>query len=62
MCTNNLDYNDIIVTTDDVEKAILSLNCKKSFGEDGIFAERLKYYSERPYSLFSLCKISLFVF
>ena len=58
MCTNNLDYNDVIVTPDDVEKAMKGLNCNKSFGVDGIFAERLKYSSERPYSLFSLCKIS----
>ena len=50
MCTNNFDYNYVIVTPDDVEKAIFSLNCNKSFGVDCMFAELLKYSSERPYS------------
>ena len=62
MCTNNLDYNDEIVTTDDVNKAIKGLNCNKTFGVDGLYAELLKYSSEHPYSLLSLFKISLFEF
>ena len=43
MRTSNFDYHDVIVTPDDVEKAIKGLNCNKSFGVYGIFAELLKY-------------------
>ena len=47
MCTNNLDYNDVIITPDDVEKAVKGPECKKSLRVDCLYAQLLKYSSER---------------
>ena len=59
MCINSLDYNDVIVMPDDVEKAVKGPECNKSWGVDCLYVELLKYSSKCLYSL--LCHIIIWI-
>lgn len=54
-------YNEIRVCSDEIKSAIKQLDLNKSCGWDGIYAEHLKYSSERLHYLLSLCITSFFV-
>ena len=50
-----LSYNDISISTYELEAAIKRLDCNKSCGLDGIYAEHIHYSSKRLLVLLSLC-------
>ncbi|ELU16585.1 hypothetical protein CAPTEDRAFT_97653 [Capitella teleta] len=50
-----------MVTEREAEKAILIFSCHKSCGVDGIYAEHLKYASQRHLLLLSMCISSFFL-
>ena len=52
-------YNDVVVSTDQLEDAIKKLDLNKACGLDGIYAEHLQYSSRRLLVLLSLCFTSL---
>lgn len=62
----NLEYdisycNEINVSIAEIEGAIKELDCNKSCGMDGIYAEHLKYCSNRILPLLAMCVSGLFV-
>ena len=57
----NCDINALKVTIDDIKNAIDKLDNNKTCGSDEIYAEHLKYSSEKLYPLLSICFTSLFV-
>ena len=57
----NYDFNALKVTIDDIQNAIKRLDNNKTCGSDEIYAEHLKYSSEKLYPLLSICFTSLFV-
>ena len=50
----NCSYNTMKVTINDIQDAINKLDCNKSCGADDIYAEHLKYASEKIYPLLSI--------
>ena len=58
----NAEYNDdIVVTTEEVVRAVQKLDTGKSSGLDGIFAEHLLHCSERLLSMLAECITGFFV-
>ena len=57
----NCDFNVLKVTVNDIQNAINRLDNNKTCGSDEIYAEHLKYSSEKLYPLLSICFTSLFV-
>ena len=58
----NAEYNDdIVVTTEEVVRAVQKLDTGKSSGLDGIFAEHLLHCSERLLSMLAVCITGFFV-
>ena len=55
------NYNNIKVSNFEIKDAIKSMDLNKSCGLDGIFAEHLKYASDKLIPLLSLCFSSLLV-
>ena len=55
------EYQDVKVTNQEIFEAIKSLDSNKTCGLDGIYAEHLKYASDRLIPLISMCFTSLFV-
>ena len=55
------EYNDVLVTSQEVEKAIRELDCNKSCGVDCIYTEHLLYSSNLLYKLLGLCMTSFMV-
>ena len=56
------EYNDdIVVTTEEVVRAVQKLDTVKSSGLDGIFAEHLLHCSERLLSMLAVCITGCFV-
>ena len=53
----NCSYDTMKVTMNDIQDAINKLDCNKSCGNDDIYAEHLKYASEKIYPLLSMCFI-----
>ena len=57
----NAEYNDdIVVTTEEVARAVQKLDTGKSSGLDGIFAEHLLHCSERLLSMLAVCITGFF--
>ena len=54
-------YQDIVVTIDELKYAISKLELNKTCGLDLIYAEHLKYASDRLLPLLSLCFTSMFI-
>ena len=54
-------FVDVLVTKDEIKSAIRELVCGKASGIDGIFAEHLKYSSDRFLVLLSICLTCFFV-
>ena len=54
-------FNDIKVTVKEVHEAVKKLDNNKSCGADSIYAEHLKYASEKLYPLLSMCLTGFFV-
>ena len=54
-------FDDLKVTIKDVSEAVNKLDCNKSCGADSIYAEHLKYSSEKIYTLLSICLTGFFV-
>ena len=54
-------YNMVKVSTNDVQEAIKKLDCNKSCGSDQIYAEHLKYASNKLLPLLSMCLTGFFV-
>ena len=52
---------EIIVSVEEIQKAIVSLDNNKSCGADNIYAEHLKYASTRVLTLLSLCMTGFLV-
>ena len=57
----NCLFDDVKVTINDVRDAVNKLDCNKSCGADDIYAEHLKYASEKIYTLLSMCFTGFFV-
>ena len=55
------DFNELKVTIQDIQNAIKRLDNNKSCGSDEIYAEHLKYCSDKIYPLLSICFTSFFV-
>ena len=53
--------NDMIVNCEEISKVINGLDCNKSCGLDGIYAEHLKHASSRVSVLLALCFTSCFI-
>ena len=54
-------FQDILVTIDELKYAITKLELNKTCGLDQIYAEHIKYASDRVLPLLSLCFTSMFV-
>ena len=52
--------NEVLVTAEEVKNAINKLDLNKTCGDDKIYAEHLKYSSERILPLLSICITSMF--
>ena len=57
----NCSFNELKVSIDEVRDAIQKLVLNKSCGSDNIYAEHIKYASERLIPLISMCFTSCFV-
>ena len=57
----NYEYSDVLVSSDEVEKAIKQLDNNKACGLDGVYAEHLKYSNKNLCHLLSLCITSCMV-
>ena len=57
----NTEYDSVKVCNSEIIDAIKSLDANKSCGLDGIYAEHLKYASDKLIPLLSLCFSGLFV-
>ena len=55
------EYNDVLVTSQEVEKTIRELDCNKSCGVDCIYTEHLLHSSNLLYKLLGLCMTSFMV-
>ncbi|CAL4058724.1 unnamed protein product [Meganyctiphanes norvegica] len=53
--------NEVTVTVDEVSRAIDKLDCNKTCGLDRVYAENLKYCSNRILPLLSLCITGFFI-
>ena len=58
---DNLDFNDLLVSKEEIVLAIKDLANNKSCGLDGIYAEHLKFASCHLVELLSLCFTSFFI-
>ena len=58
---DNLDFNDLLVSKEEIVLAIKGLENNKSYGLDGIYAEHLKFASCNLVELLSLCFTSFFL-
>ena len=54
-------FDDVKVSVDNIYEAVQKLDNNKSCGADGIYAEHLKYCSEKIYILLSMCLTGFFV-
>ena len=57
----NLEFKDVHIDSSEIESAIKRLDSNKACGLDGVSAEHLKYSSDRPHQLLSMCLTSFLV-
>ena len=53
-------HNEVVVTVDEIRRAITRLDLNKSSGADNVYAEHLKFSSDRILPLLSICITSMF--
>jgi len=55
LCNQIFYCNDIVVSNEDVVRAVKQLDMYKSCALDGLYAEHLKYYSNRVIPMIAMC-------
>ena len=57
----NTEFKDVLIDSSEIESAIKRLDFNKACGLDGVYAEHLKYSSDRLHQLLGMCLTSFLV-